>query len=148
MGARKTKAVEIEKKPVKRPAFTPAFVGGIFVSLVAIVAGAVFIGKSDNGQINVNATIQSSNQANIDAGGDVANNVALVREDLRNMPNGGLIPQENQPAPEAPPADVGTTTGESATSTPESGSASSTKEKKTEGGTPARDSENQQKRTP
>lgn len=132
MGARKTKVVEVEKKPTKKPAFTPAFVGGIFISLVVIVVGAVLIGKSDNGQINVNAAIQSSNQANIEAGGDPANNVALVREDLRNMPNGGLIPQENQPAPEAPPVDTGTTTDASASSTPESESASTTEEKKTE----------------
>lgn len=133
MGARKTKVVEVERKPVKKPAFTPAFVGGIFISLVVIVVGAVFIGKSDNGQINVNAAIETSNQANIDAGGDAANNVALVREDLRNMPNGGLIPQENQPAPETPPVETGTTTDASATSTPESENASSTEAAKTDG---------------
>ncbi len=113
MGARKTKVVEVEKKPVKKPAFTPAFIGSIFVSVVVIVVGTVLIGKSDNGQINVNSVIQDSNQANIDAGGDPANNVALVRDDLRNMPNGGLVPQQNQPeapAPEATPNDQGTTT--------------------------------------
>lgn len=113
MAVRKTKVVEVEKKPVKRPALTPAFIGGIFGSLVVIVIGTVMIGKSDTGQINVNAAIQTSNQANIDAGGDPANNVNLVREDLRNMRNGGLVPQENQPetpAPEAPQTEQGTTT--------------------------------------
>ncbi len=122
MGARKTKNVEVEKRPVKTSALTPAFVGGIFGSIAVIIVGAVLIGKSDNGQINVNATIQNSNQANIDAGGDPSNNVALVREDLRNLPNGGLIPQENQPetpapAPEATQNDQGTTTESTDTAT-------------------------------
>ncbi len=89
---------------------TPAFVVSVMFFGVLVIVGAFFIGKSDTGQINVAATIQNSNQEN---GGEAA--VGVVPEAFRNMPNGGLVPAENQdPQPPveevAPPTDAATTT--------------------------------------
>lgn len=75
---------------------TPAFVGILLVLGVIVFGAAVFIGRSDSGQINVSATIQNSNQAIIDAGGDIKDTVGNISEELRNMPNGGLVSSENQ----------------------------------------------------
>ncbi|MFZ2253235.1 MAG: hypothetical protein WAW13_03630 [Minisyncoccia bacterium] len=107
-------------KNAKEKMGTPAFIGGVLtVGLLAIV-GAVFIGTSDDGQINVTAAIQNSNQANTDAGGDASGNVEAIPETFKNMPNGGLVSQGEQPAPpvveQAPEesiSETGTTTSES-----------------------------------
>ncbi len=83
---------------------TPAFIGVVFLAGIVIVGGAIFMGKSDNGEINVNAVIQSSNQAAIAEGGSSAEQVSTVSEAFRNMPNGGLVPSsEDTKTPEPQP---------------------------------------------
>ena len=100
----------------------PAFIAGVIVIGIITIVGAVFIGKSDSGEINVSAAIQSSNQANNAEGGDTSKNVETVPEAFRNMTNGGLVPQENQPEPQVvepvPTQDISSST---ATSTPVEG---------------------------
>lgn len=94
---------------------TPAFIGAVLVVGALAIGGAIFLGKSDSGEIDVTAAIQNSNQANANAGGDASGNVETVPETFKNMTNGGLVPQENQPEPAA----VVTTEEVSATSTEE-----------------------------
>lgn len=90
---------------------TPAFVGTLFFLGVFVVGGAIMIGRSDSGQINVAATIQSNNQAVIDAGGTVEETVGTLPESLRNLPNGGLVPTDNVPEPILNPTpETGSTT--------------------------------------
>lgn len=86
-------------KNAKEQMGTPAFIGGVLTVGLLVMVGAVFIGKSDDGQIDVTAAIQSSNQANTDAGGDVSENVETVPDTFKNMTNGGLVSQGEQPAP-------------------------------------------------
>ena len=111
---------------------TPVFVGGLLIVGAAIITGAVFIGKSDSGEIDVTAAIQNSNQANIERGGDASANVETIPETFKNMTNGGLVPQENQPEPQAPevatdaagtttPEGEATTTATRTEETPENG---------------------------
>lgn len=89
---------------------TGAFIGIVLCVGVLVIGGAVLVGKSDSGAINVTDTIQTSNQMNTDG----QNNVETVPESFKNMPNGGLVPKEDQNIPvEAPPVesnDVSTTT--------------------------------------
>ncbi len=110
---------------------TPAFVGGLIVAGFVVIGGAVFIGKSDDGQINVSATIQNSNQANIEAGNDINDNVGVVPEAFRNKPNGDLVSQQNQGAGTPPPEVVpdespDTTTATTADTPPEDGTVDTT----------------------
>ncbi len=95
---------KVISEDTRRRMGTPAFAVSLIVGAVVVVVGTFFIGKSDSGQINVAATIQNSNQMNTDAQGDPANNVGVVPEALRNMPNGGLVPAENQDVPPPPVA--------------------------------------------
>lgn len=78
---------------------TPAFVGVVVVLGILVIWGAVVFGQSDHGVINVADTINSSNQSNAEAQGDPNNNVQAVPEVFKNMPNGGLVPAENQEKP-------------------------------------------------
>ena len=104
---------------------TPAFLSVLVLTGIVIIIGAIFIGKSDEGQIDVSATIRNSNQANIDANGDPNNNIGTVSDALRNMPNGGLVPQENQEnntppvAVEESSVETSTTTEDTASTSPE-----------------------------
>ncbi len=83
------------------------FAGGVVGAGIVVMGLAILIGKSDSGQINVAATIQESNQAQSESGGE---QVSSVPQAFQNMPNGGLVPQENQvntpPAPEPSEATV------------------------------------------
>lgn len=88
---------------------TPAFVSALLVGGIAVIVGAFFIGRSDTGQINVAATIQTSNEQ---GGGEA---VGVVPEAFRNLPNGGLVPAENQETP--PPAIPETVTDATTTAT-------------------------------
>ena len=115
-------------KNAKEKMGTPAFIGGVLTIGLLAIGGAIFIGTSDDGQINVTAAIQNSNQANTDAGGDASGNVEAIPETFKNMPNGGLVSQGEQPVPpvaeqvpEESVIETGTTTVESkvATTTPE-----------------------------
>lgn len=103
-----TKKAVAEKR--KKRMGTPAFVVSVMFLGILVVTGAFLIGRSDTGQINVAATIQNSNE---ERGGEGA--VGVVPEVFRDMPNGGLVPTENQDAQPAteeptPPTDEATTT--------------------------------------
>ena len=90
---------------------TPAFVGILFFFGIIVAVSAILIGRSDSGQINVSATIQNSNQAIIDAGGSIEDTIGNIPENLRNMPNGGLVSSENQELQLPPPeVETGTST--------------------------------------
>ena len=106
-------------KNAKEKMGTPAFIGSVLIVGLLAIGGAVFIGTSDDGQINVTAAIQSSNQANTDAGGDASENVETIPDTFKNMPNGGLVSQGEQPttpvaeqSPEESVSETGTTTTE------------------------------------
>ena len=89
------KKVAITEKGLR----TPTFIGAVLLAGALVIGGAIFLGKSDNGEIDVTAAIQNSNQANTDAGGDASGNVEAIPDTFKNMTNGGLVPQENQPEP-------------------------------------------------
>jgi hypothetical protein len=78
-----------------------AFVAVLVVVGLFVIVGAVLLGRSDSGQIDVNKAIENSNQSLRDAGGTGEGEVETVREVFRNKPNGGLQPQEGgQSAPQ------------------------------------------------
>jgi uncharacterized protein (UPF0333 family) len=81
---------------VKKRMGTRSFVGGVILAGIVIITGAVYLGKSDSGEINVTATIQNSNKANSAIEGNSSKDVATVPEVFKNLPNGGLVPQQNQ----------------------------------------------------
>ncbi len=95
---------------------TPMFIGIIILVVLVIVIAAVMIGRSDNGQINVSDVINNSNSESVEKGGSASGNVGTTPANLRNLPNGGLIPKDNQRAPTPPSVvdetDSGTTTEE------------------------------------
>lgn len=104
---------------VREPMKMVAFVAWLLFVGVVVVTGAVYIGKSDDGPIDVAGTIERSNQAIVDGGGDQSGQVDVVSQVFQDMPNGGLVPQENQgsqnsQSPEPPATDTvsGTTTVE------------------------------------
>jgi hypothetical protein len=99
----------------KRPA---AFLAVLVVLCIAITAGAIFVGTSDKGQINVSGVIQSSNQERIDAGQEPLDAVS-PNDAFKNMPNGGLVANESQPAQTPPPEAVDPNATATATSTEE-----------------------------
>jgi hypothetical protein len=111
---------------------TAVFVAWTIFVGVLVVVGSVYLGKSDNGQIDVAATIGQSNQAIVDGGGDQSGLVDVVPQTFQDMPNGGLVAQESngeQAEPE-PVVDTGSTTPpvDGATTTEVSGEAESTTE--------------------
>lgn len=109
--------------PRRQASNAPAAVGALLIVSMFVIGGAIYLGTSDKGEIDVNAAIRSANEANIAAGGDPSKNVALVREDLRAVPNGGLVPTDSPnttPTPEPPQATTtATTTDTGASTTPE-----------------------------
>lgn len=96
---------------------TPIFIVGILISGLVIVAGAIFVGKSDTGEIDVTALIQNSNQANRDANGDASKNVETVPDVFKDMPNGGLVPQEGGNTESSPQNNLDPAEGENANET-------------------------------
>lgn len=100
----------------REPMKMAAFVAWLLFVGVIVVTGAVYIGKSDDGPIDVAGTIERSNQAIVDGGGDQSGQVDAVSKVFQDMPNGGLVPQGSQSAEssEQPVADTvsGTTTVE------------------------------------
>jgi hypothetical protein len=90
---------------------------GLLVLGCGVTAGAVMLGKSDTGQIDVAAAVrQASLNGQIPTDGTTIN---VPEEAFRNMPNGGLVPQDGG-ASEAQPMQEessDTLTTKSATST-------------------------------
>lgn len=95
------------------------FAGGIIGTGILVMGVAVLIGRSDSGQINVASTIQESNAQSEDGGTQVNS----VPQAFQNMPNGGLVPQENQTNTTPPPESPATTTDETASTTLQDGDA-------------------------
>lgn len=101
------RAKKVTEQAQSKRMTTPAFVASVLGVGVLVIVGAILIGKSDNGQINVTAAIEQSNKANIEAYGEGATQVETVPDEFKNMPNGGLVPQENQTAETPTPTEVG-----------------------------------------
>ena len=85
---------------------TPVFVGILGFFGIIVLVGTMFLGRSDRGQIDVSAAIQNANEIRV-AKGEEAVQDTTTSETLRNLPNGGLVPQDGavetspQAAPEA-----------------------------------------------
>ncbi len=97
----------IEEAPARSErALTPAFIAGLIGVGVLVFVGAVMIGRSDSGEINVSATITDANEMHAEQGG--GEQVNVVNPALQNLPNGGLVPQstpvEQPPVIEESPA--------------------------------------------
>lgn len=87
---------QIEEDQVLVRSTTPAFVAGVIVVGILVVGGAIMIGRSDNGEIDVASTINQANITNAENGtGEQVNPTNPV---FQNMPNGGLIPKGEQPS--------------------------------------------------
>lgn len=77
---------------------------------IVLIVGSVMLGKSDNGEINVNDIINNSNKIKVEEGkpDEVVN---TTPNKLRSLPNGGLVPQNPNaipptPTPEPEPGEV------------------------------------------
>lgn len=114
-----SKKTVVEEVSTHTPrALTPAFIAGLVGVGVLVLIGAVMIGRSDSGAIDVSATITEANQMHAENGGGEQVNVGNPA--LQNLPNGGLVPQETPveqpPVVEENPA---TTTDATGSTTPE-----------------------------
>jgi|GEM_PF-3069088 len=76
------------------------FYVGLLGMTVLVVIGAVLLGKSDQGEIDVNAAIINSNQT-MKESGEPVEEVNTIPKRLRDLPNGGLVPS-NTPVEETP----------------------------------------------
>jgi hypothetical protein len=95
------------------------FAIGVLVLGVFVAVGAYMLAKSDDGAIDVSATITNANiERRAETGGE-STGAEAVPEFFQNMPNGGLVPQggSTAPAPEPAPAPAPTPTEETATTT-------------------------------
>lgn len=129
-------AIPLTAEATQRRIKSPAFLLTVVALGIVVVVGAVFLGKSDNGQIDVAATVQKAGTITDENGAAV--DTAVAPATYQNMPNGGLVPQDGnaQPAPPAPTeatttatsTDEGTATTTSGTPAEAAPSASSTGE--------------------
>lgn len=109
---------------------TPAFIGILALFSIVVIGGAMYLGKSDRGQIDVSAAIQNANEIRV-AKGEQAVQDSGTPEALRNLPNGGLVPQDPaELVPQNPPPETTT----DASTTPEGTASSTTPEGETEPG--------------
>ena len=131
MPRKKEVVVEEEKQGLT----TPAFISMLIFAGIVIVTGAVYLGKSDSGAIDVAGTIEHSNQVNREQGNDESKQVDVVKQEFQNLPNGGLVPQKRQDTaqdnPQVVEGDVQNASstgpgGESATTTEQSAEATDT----------------------
>jgi hypothetical protein len=94
----------------------------VVLALGLIVAvGAYMLARSDQGAIDVSATITNANTERQAQTGGESTGVEVIPEVFQNMPNGGLVPQDSnqQPTPAPEPASNETSTDSSATTTEE-----------------------------
>lgn len=88
----------------QRGVSTPAYISAVVFVVVVATAGAVLIGRSDTGPIDVSNTIKNANTEQIDADGNVTEREENYTPPvLRNKPNGGLVPQDLSGLPATPP---------------------------------------------
>ncbi len=103
---------------------TLTFFAILVVLGILIIGGAVMVGKSDGGVINVPDTIDQANKTNRENDTGIEQ-VNAGSNAFQNMPNGGLVPAEHQPPKKAPVTEIEQTgtsteaTQDSATTTPE-----------------------------
>jgi len=91
---RKAKKIEVIKNnPV-------AFIVWTTGICIVLVVGAILLGRSDSGQININSAIQNSNQQRLNSGEENVSQTETIPEAFRNRPNGGLVPQGRTANPE------------------------------------------------
>lgn len=119
-------SIPLTAEATQRRMKSPAFVLAVVALGIIVVGGAVFLGRSDNGQIDVVAAVQKAGTITDENGTVIDSTVAPAA--YQNMPNGGLVPQDGNAQP-APPAPTEATT--TATSTDE-GTATTTSETPTE----------------
>lgn len=117
--------VSVTSSPAPRRVKSPAFMLSIAGLGIAVLVGAVLLGRSDSGQIDVAAAVRDAGTVTDESGNQVPA-VNVPGAEFRNMPNGGLVPQDPNAAPEpAPVEDAASSTSESedgsATTTPDSG---------------------------
>ena len=105
--ARKTDAEGQGREPMKMA----VFIAWLLLVGVIVVTGAVYIGKSDEGPIDVARTIERSNQAIVDEGVDQSGQVDVVSKVFQDMPNGGLVPQGSQSTESQEPPVTDTVSG-------------------------------------
>ena len=91
-----------ENKSKKKNLSNPAYIGMFVVIGAILIFGSIMLGKSDSGEIDVSSTINDSNQANIDDGGDAKDSIGTIPNALKDLPNGGLVPQDSQDTVIAP----------------------------------------------
>lgn len=84
----------------KRVPFAQGKVFFVFCTCLLCVAGvfgAIALGKTDSGQIDVNAVIETAYNDRVDAGGDASiEAVYTTPPALRNLPHGGLVPLDRK----------------------------------------------------
>ena len=107
------------KESIARAGVTPAFIAGVLGLGVLVIGGAILLGRSDGGQINISQVVDEAQQAQIDQGGEVTD-INVPSQAFQNMPNGGLVPSDNQTTPESvlPETEVSSSTQDVASSTP------------------------------
>lgn len=109
--------------PSLRRVKSPAFMLGTLGLGLAVMVGAVLIGRSDSGQIDVAAAVRDAGTLT-DADGNQIDAVNVPSAEFRNMPNGGLVPQDPNAAPAPAPEESNASStsesgGDSATTTPD-----------------------------
>ena len=92
-------------EPKRRPNLGAVL--ALLVLTVVVLSGAYFLGKSDNGAIDVSAAIESSNAVRRQDVNDGEGQVNAVPPQFQNATNGGLVPTKTkrQPVPETPPTE-------------------------------------------
>lgn len=103
--------------------------GGKFVAVlvgvgVFVIGGAVFLGRTDHGVIDVNQAIELSNQTQRESGS--AGVVQAIPQQFQNQVNGGLVPSDNQDVPQT--EDASSTTTATTTNTVATTTATTTSE--------------------
>lgn len=109
MPRRKGTEVASESQPTRRVK-SPALMLGIFALGLIVAVGAVMLGRSDDGQIDVAAAVREAGNTNTQNGESAGEQVNVPSEAFRNMPNGGLVSQGGDSSTPAPVEGTATTT--------------------------------------
>lgn len=108
------KAVEIERQRM------PIMLAVILIVGIGLTAGAVMWGRSDNGQIDVSATIANSQFISDNAADSTASPVGIAAQEFVDMPNGGLVASGIEETPPSQPVAEEVNASSTATTTTES----------------------------
>lgn len=111
--ARSTSTATTTASAPARRLKSPAFGLGMFGLGLAVTVGAILLGRSDTGQIDVAAAVRQADSQQTNPAG-AKTDLPPASNEFRNVPNGGLVPQGGRntaPAP-APEDDAATSTDE------------------------------------